>query len=373
MPAKLDMDLACWIALSRVKNLGAVGFKRLASHFENPIDALSASAEVLEGIEGLDKDTIAGLASVPDWDVIGEEIRRAAEAGVRILPYGDPLYPARLRSILDPPPLLYIRGELRTDDEKAVAVVGSRSASEYGRKVAEDLCRGLARLGFTIVSGMARGIDGIAHETGLACGGRTIAVLGCGVDRVYPPEHETLYHRISRGGAVISELALGTRPFAFNFPARNRLISALSLGVVVVEATEKSGSLITAAFAVEQGREVFAVPGEVGSSRSRGAHRLIRDGAKLVERVEDIVEEIAPQLANREVRPAAQQAPRHLPPGLSDEARKIVALLQEGPLQIDEVIQATALSSARVSEVLLELELLGVLKQLPGKRYRVEA
>ena len=202
---------------------------------------------------------------------------------IKIVPFTDSTYPARLRMIPDPPPLLYLKGEIRSEDQKAVAVIGSRSTSDYGRRVARDLCRGLASLGFTVVSGMARGIDGAAHETALNAGGRTIAVLGSGVDRVYPAEHDKLYQRIIENGAVISEFPIGTRPLAFNFPARNRLISGLSLGVVVVEATEKSGSLITAPLALEQGREVFAVPGEVGASRSRGAHRLIRQGAKLVE------------------------------------------------------------------------------------------
>lgn len=283
LPPQCDSDLAHWVALSRVKGLGCVSFKKLASHFKTPIAAFSASAAELEQIEGLDKDVIASLASFSAWKEVREEIRRVHQAGVTIVPFIDPVYPARLRTIADPPPFLYLKGNLGPEDEKAVAVVGSRSASEYGRKVARDLCRGLAALGFTVVSGMARGIDGTAHETALECGGRTIAVLGSGVDRAYPPEHESLYQQISEKGAVVSEFALGTRPIAFNFPARNRLIAGLSLGVVVVEATEKSGSLITAALAVEQGREVFAVPGEVGSSRSRGAHRLIQRGAKLVE------------------------------------------------------------------------------------------
>ncbi|MGH8546465.1 MAG: DNA-processing protein DprA, partial [Gammaproteobacteria bacterium] len=210
-----------------------------------------------------------------------------------------------------------------------------------------------------------------AHETALDAGGRTIAVLGSGVDRAYPPEHERLYHRICEQGAVVSEFPLGTRPVAFNFPARNRLIAGLSLGVVVVEATEKSGSLITAALAAEQGREVFAVPGEVGSSRSRGAHRLIRQGAKLIERVEDIVEEIAPQLIGSEGF-AAKPPERALPPHATGEARRIFGLLTERPLQIDEIIQTSGLSPARAAEILLELELGGFLRQLPGKRYVVD-
>jgi DNA processing protein len=369
LTAELDTDFARWIAFGRVKGLGCVTFKKLAAHFASPTEAFSASAAELERIEGLDSDVIASLAAFSDWSEVKEEVRRIKQAGVTLVPFTDPRYPARLRAIADPPPVLYLKGNLCPADDKCVAVVGSRSASEYGCRVARDLCGGLAALGFTIVSGMARGIDGTAHEAALAAGGRTIAVLGSGVDRAYPPEHENLYHRISEQGAVISEFPLGMKPIAFNFPARNRVIAGLSLGVVVVEATEKSGSLITAAFAAEQGREVFAVPGEVGSSRSRGAHQLIRQGAKLVERVEDIIEEIAPQLISSTgftVRPQ-----RVLPPSMSGEARQVFELLAERPLHIDDIIQTSGVSSAKAAEILLELELQGLLKQLPGKRYIV--
>lgn len=361
---------ALWLALTRIKGLGCVSFKKLASHFADPTESFSATAAELSEIEGLDRNVIDGLLAFTQWDEVEREVRRANEAGARIIPFGSMMYPTRLRTIADPPPYLYVRGEIREEDDKAVAVVGTRSASHYGRRVAHDLCRGLASLGFTVVSGMARGIDGVAHDSALNAGGRTIAVLGSGVDRAYPPEHQGLYHRISENGAVISELPIGARPLSFNFPARNRLISGLSIGVVVVEATEKSGSLITAAIAVEQGREVFAVPGEVGSSRSRGAHRLIRQGAKLVESVEDILEEIAPQL----VAPNRQSATRirTLPVDTQSETRQIFDLLQERPLHIDEVIEASGLSTSRVSQILLELELQGFLKQLPGNRYLAE-
>lgn len=371
LSAPVQNEYARWIALSQVKGLGGVSFKKLAAHFVDPTRVFSASAEELQQVPGLDKSVIEGLVNFSGWEQIETEIRRIRQAEVTIVPFTDVRYPARLRMIADPPPFLYVKGEIRAEDDKAVAVVGSRSASDYGRKVTRDLSRGLAALGFTVVSGLARGIDGTAHETALRCGGRTIAVLGSGVDRAYPPEHAALYHRISQNGAVVSELPVGTRPMAFNFPPRNRLISGLSLGVVVVEATEKSGSLITAALAVEQGREVFAVPGEVGSSRSRGAHRLIRQGAKLVETVEDIVEEIAPQLLTR----AGEQAKdgrRGLPQNASEEVKKIFHLLQDRSLQIDEVIESSGFSPAKVSEVLLDLELQGYLRQLPGKRYRAE-
>ncbi len=371
LSAPAQNEYARWIALSQVKGLGGVSFKKLAAHFVDPTRVFSASAEELQQVPGLDKSVIEGLVNFSGWEQIETEIRRIRQAEVTIVPFTDVRYPARLRMIADPPPFLYVKGEIRAEDDKAVAVVGSRSASDYGRKVTRDLSRGLAALGFTVVSGLARGIDGTAHETALGCGGRTIAVLGSGVDRAYPPEHAALYRRISQNGAVVSELPVGTRPMAFNFPPRNRLISGLSLGVVVVEATEKSGSLITAALALEQGREVFAVPGEVGSSRSRGAHRLIRQGAKLVETVEDIVEEIAPQLLTR----AGEQAKdgrRGLPQNASEEVKKIFHLLQERSLQIDEVIESSGFSPSKVSEVLLDLELQGYLRQLPGKRYRVE-
>jgi len=362
--------LTRWIALSRVKGLGCVSFKKLAAHFTDPTKAFFASVEELAAVPELDRGVVNGLANFSQWKAASEELQQVKRAGVKIVPFTDSSYPARLRMIADPPPLLYVKGELSPQDEKAIAVVGSRSASEYGRRVARELCRGLASLGFTIVSGMARGIDGVAHETALNAQGRTIAALGSGVDRAYPPEHDQLYRRIAETGAVISELPIGTKPLAHHFPARNRLISGLSLGVVVVEATEKSGSLITASFALEQGREVFAVPGEVGSSRSRGAHRLIRQGAKLVETANDIIEEVAPQLLPQ--RDERAKETRELPDSASEGARKIFALLQERPLQIDEVIEGSGFASPRVSEILLELELQGYLKQLPGKRYVAE-
>jgi DNA processing protein len=362
---------APWLALARVKGLGAVSFKKLAARFVDPTAAFSAALAELEQVEGLHRDTIDGIVAFSDWAEVDEEIERARDAGIAIVPFTNPNYPARLRTIADPPPFLYVKGNILTDDDKAVAIVGSRSASEYGRRVARDLARGLASLGFTVVSGMARGIDGAAHQSALQAGGRTIAVLGSGVERAYPAEHDMLYRRIGENGAVVSELPIGTRPMAFNFPARNRLISGLSLGVVVVEATEKSGSLITATLAVEQGREVFAVPGEVGSSRSRGAHRLIRQGAKLVEGVDDIIEEVAPQLLDR-TSSATQREPRVLPLTASDAARTIFALLQENTLQVDQVIERTGISAAQVLETLLDLELQGLLRQLPGKIYRAE-
>ena len=357
-----------WLAFARVKGLGCASFKRLAEHFGDPTKAFSASPGELAEVPGLDREAAQGLASFSDWAEVRNELKRALAAGARLVPFSASEYPARLRTIADPPPVLYVRGEMREEDSKAVAIVGSRSASNYGIRITQELGRGLASLGFTVISGMARGIDGAAHEAALAAGGRTVAVLGCGVDVVYPPEHDGLYENICRNGAIVSELPIGTPPFSFNFPGRNRLISGLALGVVVVEATEKSGSLITAGLALEQGREGFAVPGEAGASRSRGTHRLIRQGAKLVEGVEDIVEEIAPQLLER-AGSAREKAPLALPSDVGAEAKRVFGLIVERTLQIDEVIEASGLAAARVSEILLDLEMRGLLKQLPGKRF----
>lgn len=364
-------DCAPWLALGRIRGVGGVSFKKITARFADPAAVFRASAAELAEIEGLHRELIHSIANFNDWAEIDKEIQRARAAGIKMIPFSDAAYPASLRAIADPPPLLYVKGELHDNDSRAIAIVGSRSASDYGRRIARDLARGLASFGFTVVSGMARGIDGMAHESALQAGGRTLAVLGSGVDRAYPPEHEMLYRRISENGAVISELPMGARPVAFNFPARNRLISGLSLGVVVVEATEKSGSLITASLAAEQGREVFAVPGEAGASRSRGSHRLIRQGAKLVETVEDIIEEIAPQLSRRNG-DAAPASARSLPENSSPAARQIFALLKETSLQVDQVIEQSGLPAPQVLQVLLDLELQGFVCQTPGKIYRAE-
>src|SRR5262249_49060748 len=225
------------------------------------------------------------------------ELNKIARVGVRLVTRSDPEYPVHLTHLHDPPPFLYVRGSFVSEDLIAIAIVGSRFASSYGKGVARDLARGLAEKGVTIVSGLARGIDAEAHRAALAAGGRTIAVLGSGLDIIYPSEHRTLAVEIPPSGALISEFSLGSKPDAVHFPYRNRVISGLTLGTVVVEATENSGSLITARCALEQNREVFAVPGNVTAHRSRGPHRLIKEGAKLVENIEDVLNEIAPTLS----------------------------------------------------------------------------
>jgi DNA processing protein len=282
-------------------------------------------------------------------------------------------YPASLRNIADPPPLLYVEGDLEPIDAQAVAIVGSRHATSYGIRVARMLAGELSRLGFTIVSGMARGIDRVAHESALSAGGRTLAVLGCGLDVVYPPDHEQLRAQIPEAGAVLTEFPLGSPPLAAHFPQRNRILSGLSLGVVVVEAAEGSGSLITAKLAAEQGREVFAVPGPIDAPTSRGTHGLLKLGAKLTETVDDILEELVPQLERPVMTtsfcPTSAAGARRPLMDFSPEEQRVYAVVSEDPQSIDELTEQAALASSTVAGVLLALELKDAVRQTPGHRY----
>jgi len=298
--------------------------------------------------------------------------------GVATLDLADEHYPAWLRTIPDPPPVLYCDGSLEPGDRQAVAIVGSRQATPYGLRVTDALARELSALGFTIVSGFARGIDAAAHRAALASGGRTVAVLGCGLDVDYPSGHASLRTEIAGSGAVLTEFAPGTAPFATNFPRRNRIISGLALGVVVVEAAEDSGSLITARLALEQGREVFAVPGPIDAPTSRGPHGLLKQGAKLVETVNDIVEELLPQLETVRT-PLSQDfvatgagkrrsfAPK--PPDLSPEEQVMLRVIGREPRHLDDLTEQSRLSAAEVARILLGLELKALVHQLPGQQY----
>jgi DNA processing protein len=322
----------------------------------------------------------------------------------------DVRYPALLRNITDPPPVLYVDGELEPVDVQAVAIVGSRHATFYGIRIARTLAEELSRLGFTIVSGMARGIDRVAHEGALAAGGRTLAVLGCGLDVAYPTEHTQLRAQVAEAGALLTEFPLGSPPLAAHFPRRNRILSGLSLGVVVVEAAEGSGSLITAKLAAEQGREVFAVPGPIDAPTSRGTHGLLKQGAKLTETVDDILDELLPQLEQPIIRtrlsqdfiaaeaagartrlshdfgishppipgskrvPGSGAAPERRPSSyepadLSPEEEKVYAVVSCEPQSIDELSERAALASSRVVCALLSLELKDAVRQAPGQRY----
>jgi len=300
---------------------------------------------------------------------IAREASALATAGATLLGWDADAYPLRLRHVSPPPLCLAVRGGLLPADEVAVAVVGTRHPSAYGRHMAEVIAADLARAGVTVVSGLAAGIDAAAHRGALEVGGRTVAVLGTGIDRVYPAWHAELAAAIARQGALVSEFPCGAPPLAFHFPHRNRLISGLAAGTVVIEARERSGSLTTARYALEQGREVFAVPGQVGVATHRGPHRLIREGARLVTSADDVLEELAPALAARltEARAAAAAA------DLSAAERRILEAVGSGGCHVDEVIRRARVPAGPALETLLALELRGLVAQLPGKRFRRRA
>ncbi|QXE88062.1 DNA-processing protein DprA [Geomonas nitrogeniifigens] len=358
------MDHYYWFALKSVPQVGNVTFLRLLAHFGSPEKALKASLDELCSVKGVSAAAARSIAEHDCRDEAAAECEKVQAAGVQVVDVLSERYPRLLMQIADPPPFFCLMGSLQ-GSETAVAMVGSRHASQYGLCTATRLARELAEQGVTVVSGMARGIDTASHWGCLKAGGRSIAVLGCGVDVIYPPENDALYRALCDGGALVSEFPMGTSPLPENFPRRNRIISALARGVLVVEAGEGSGSLITAQYALEQGREVFAVPGNVTTSGSRGVNGLIKQGAKLVERVEDILEELA-------IEPQATH-PLQKPPSfpLTPQEAELYALLCQGVLQIDEIIVQSALTAGEVSATLLRLEMKGIITQLPGKRFAV--
>ena len=358
-----------WLGLSFVPGVGDVGYKDLISRFHNPKAVFEASTNELEQVDGIGEKAARSIKNFSDWDRVDNEIKTLNRFGFKLISINDEGYPKNLSKIYYPPSILYLHGEIAPSDELAIAIVGTRAADRYGRLVTERLASELASMGVTVVSGMARGIDSLAHAAALRSGGRTIAVLGSGLDVVYPPENKELFDQISGKGAVISELPLGSDPNAVNFPKRNRIISGLSLGVVVVQASEKSGSLITASFALEQNREVFAVPGNIGSKLSRGTNMLIKRGAVLVDSVEDIINEVEglrrlkPIESSVDIDPVLEK--------LTGDEKTIFSVLRNEPIHIDDIITQSGIESARVLSVLLSLELDGLIIQLPGKMFQL--
>jgi len=364
-----------WLALRAVPGIGDVLCKRVIERFGSPAAALRADPTEWTTIEGIGSKVAQSLRSYRADDLaIARELDRIDEMEFDLIGLTDPRYPVLLKMIPDPPPYLYLKGGLRPEDHRAIAIVGARRASGYGRAVTQQLSRELSTRGFTIVSGMARGIDAWAHQAALEVAGRTVAVLGCGLDILYPPEHHELRESIGRLGAVVSEFPLGTPPDPGNFPKRNRVISGLSLGVVVVEAAEQSGSLITARLALDQGRDVFAVPGPIGTKTSIGTHALIKQGAKLVDRVEDILDELLPQLESpADAARGTDHAGRPRPPMLLPEERTVYECLSAEPRHIDDLTAALRLPPAKTAGVLLQLELKGAIRQLAGNLFiRIE-
>ena len=351
-----------------VPGLGPVMVRRLLGRFGSWEGVREAGRGVLE-VRGVTQKAARAIRERRlQYDPKGESAKARA-LGVRLVPFTSEAYPAALRGMEDAPPLLYVKGEVLERDAMAVAVVGARRASLYGRMHAERLGFELGQAGFTVVSGLAQGIDAAAHEGALKAQGRTIAVLGNGLGSVYPPENSELAERVTGRGAVVSELPLATGPLAANFPPRNRIIAGLSLGVVVVEASRKSGALITARLAGELGKEVFAVPGDIGRPQTRGTHGLIRDGAKLVESIDDILEELGP--LERPVRLRGDEPPLPDPRALllNAQERLIYDLLDATPKDIDAITAASKLSPGNAASTLMVLELKRLAVQMPGKRY----
>jgi DNA processing protein len=352
-----------WLGFNLVKGIGAVRLKRLLDFFGDIKTAWNASPDELRAA-GLSAGLIENLVTLRA-DVTLEKVWDDVHAqGIRLLTWEDDEYPGRLSDIDNPPPVLYLRGEILPEDDWAVAVVGTRRVTAYGRQVTEQIARTLARSGVTLVSGLARGVDGIAHQVALDAGGRTLAVLGCGVDRIYPPEHRQLARDIMANGAMISDYAVGTPPEARNFPPRNRIISGLSMATVVVEASAKSGALITTNFALEQGREVFAVPGNIISSSSKGTNRLIQQGAHPLVDPEEILETLELRLISE------QRQARTVLPSDATEALLYDTLSHE-PMHVDEIRAHTDLPIEKVTSTLAMMELKGLVRQASGMRYFV--
>ena len=358
----LDPRTIEWVRINLIEGIGEQTLRRLMLTFKDPFIIYERDEkELAQSFPSAKK--ILRLIKSKRRD-IKNYIQKLFDYNINVLTLLDQDYPNTLRNINNPPPLLYIRGELNREDDLAIAIVGSRAASDYGKRMAEKFARSLVNIGFTIISGMARGIDTIAQQTAVKEGGRTIAFLGSGLDIIYPGENRKLMHNIIKNGAVISEFPLGTKPHSNNFPRRNRLISGMSLGIVVVEATLKSGTFTTVKWALEQGKEVFAIPGDTYRRTSMGTNKLIQEGAKLVVEIDDIIDEFPFLKQKSFTTPLPTESLT-----LTTNEQLIFNALNESPTSIDDIIDNINLPSAKVSSILLSLEIKGAVKQLSGKRF----
>ena len=353
------------LRLSLVEGVGPRLYHLLMGRFGTPQAVFSASEDELLSVAGVGRGLLQRLRTPPSLAEAEQLLQQCMEAGIDILWAEHVRYPRLLKEIPDPPLVLFMRGELQPQDELAVAIVGTRHASTYGLKMAERLAAGLARAGVTIISGLARGIDAAAHRGALAAGGRTIAVLGNGVERIYPPEHTALAEEILEQGAILSEAPPKSPPHGGMFPQRNRIISGMAVGVIIVEAGETSGALITARHATEQNREVFAVPGRADTPNARGCNKLLRDGAKWVESPEDVLEELGP-LVRPVPRPDGSTVRHPVELTLSPLEQQILQFVHEEPTAIDEVIARTGLAVSQVLATLSVLEMRRLIRRVGG-------
>jgi len=349
-----------------IPGLGNVALKNLLNKFQDPERILYAGLSELSGVEGIRKEAALAIFEKRYSADPEEELKKTESHGVRILTYSDPAYPGLLKEIHDPPMVLYIKGSDIPDNRSFIAVVGSRNATQYGLKAAEKIGQGLARRGLGVVSGMARGIDSSSHWGCLEGKGFTTAVLGTGIDIVYPSSNRKLYDQIAMKGAIISEFPMGTPPVPNNFPMRNRIISGLSRGTVIVEATKNSGSLITASLALEQGRELFAVPGSINSFKSTGCHYLIKQGAGLIENADDIIEALGmnyPCILKTDTF-------KEMPLFPMDEAETaLYNIIGDYPIHIDQITRDGKMEPGETAGLLMKMELKGIIRQLPGKMF----
>ncbi len=371
--SRWDEIWAC-LALTKARSLGCKTWQKILEVFRSPAQALAQSKYWAE--MGLVTPSQAKKFQAGDWEEQArQEYRRIEQKGLQLLIWSDPEYPELLRHITGPPILLYYSGDISLVHNPSLAVVGSRKSSVYGRKMTAGICETLSREGMTIVSGFADGIDREAHRAALSGPGSTIAVLGTGIDLIYPAANKKLWLDIRDRGLILTEFPLGTKPEAGNFPYRNRLISGLSLGVMVAQATTKSGSMITAGYALEQNREVFAVPGEANQESYAGCHHLIKEGALLVQSAEDILEVLRPRLqkvlaSSQGKEESGGESRNKLPQDLGSEEKVIAqAIVEQGRLHIDDLASASGLSVSRVSQVLVHLEIKGVVRKEPGMYY----
>ncbi|OYD17374.1 DNA-protecting protein DprA [candidate division WOR-3 bacterium JGI_Cruoil_03_51_56] len=354
---KTDVLREAFIDLYAVPRMTEARLRRLLERFGEPEEILKAGSHDIVEIDGIDSELAAAISSYRRSSETDKRIKNAKSLGVKTVSYQDEGFPANLKELKQMPPVLFVRGEVKDDDRLAIAIVGTRRLTYYGRQVAEKLAWKLAQHSVTVVSGLARGIDTWAHRGALAAGGRTLAVLGCGIDVYYPPENQKLYENISEHGAVLSEFTLGMEPLAMNFPKRNRIVSGLSKGVVAVEAGERSGVLNTVAWAADQGRDVFAVPGRIIDRTSVGTNRLLRDGARIVTSAKDILQELGVALHLEERAKIS----------VAEDEKPVLEFLSGDPLHVDEICQGLGIPMAKLLGVLMQLEVKGLVRQLPGK------
>jgi len=348
-----------YVDLYAVPRMNETRLKNLLAHFGQPEPILAAGLSELQAVTGIDRELAGTIRAYRRSEDTRERLRQAQANGVKTVAYLDDGYPENLKRLAHMPPVLFLRGEIRPEDRVAAAIVGTRRPTHYGRYVAERLGRELAQHGITVVSGLARGTDTFAHRGALTAGGRTLAVLGCGMDVYYPPENRKLYDAISAQGAVVSEFSLGVGPLAMNFPKRNRLVSGLAQAVVAVEAGEKSGVLNTVAWATDQGRAVLAVPGNTTSEQSLGTNRLLQRGARPVLAVDDVLRELG----------VAKQAEELAKMELAVEEKPVMEFLSAEPMHVDEVCEGIGMPMPGLLSLLMQLEIKGLVRQLPGKYF----